>query len=172
MRFIFSSKLIFSESQTQPTSAQCQKLWFITFQRLGNSPSMDFNSSSPAIKSGELKLNLFNELVEVVRKMWTILSARIPKWLILAETNLWEYFEDVRIGDGGAAGGRGWVLSTWKRCWGQRRQVTVGKKEYRWQWIATKKYFCLVLLALKLLIWRIVPVDTIDSDEKDSKLAH
>ena len=106
MRFISSSKLIFSESQTQPASAQCQKLWFITFQRLGNSPSMDFNSSSPAIKSGELKLNLFNELVEVVRKMWTILSARIPKWLILAETNLWEYFEDVGMG---AERGQRWV---------------------------------------------------------------
>ena len=41
--------------------------------------------------------------------MWTILSVRIPEWLILAETNLWEYFEDVQIGDGGAPGGRGWV---------------------------------------------------------------
>ena len=47
-------------------------------------------------------------------------------------------------------GGRG--LSTWKRCWGQRRQVTVGKKEYRWQWIATIKYFCLVWQAFKLSI--------------------
>ena len=41
--------------------------------------------------------------------MWAILSGRIPEWLILAETNLWEYFEDVRIGDGGAPGGRGCV---------------------------------------------------------------
>ena len=41
--------------------------------------------------------------------MWAILSARIPEWLILAETNLWEYFEDVRIGDGGAPGGKSWV---------------------------------------------------------------
>ena len=41
--------------------------------------------------------------------MWAILSARIPEWLILAETNLWEYFEDVRIGDGGATGGWTWV---------------------------------------------------------------
>ena len=136
---------------------------------------MVFNSSSLRSEnpiSRALKLNLFNELVELVRKMWAILSGRIPEWLILAETNLWEYFEDVRIGDGGAPGGRGWVLSTWKRCWGQRRQATIGKKEYRWQCNKTKMYFCLILLALKLLIWRIVPVDTIDSDEKDSKLAH
>ena len=75
-------------------------------------PPMVFNSSSLRSEnpiSRELKLNLFNELVELVRKMWAILSGRIPEWLILAETNLWEYFEDVRIGDGGATGGRGWV---------------------------------------------------------------
>ena len=126
--------------------------------RGGNSPPMVFNSSSLRSEnpiSRELKLNLFNELVELVRKMWAILSGRIPEWLILAETNLWEYFEDVRIGDGGAPGGKSWVdgvLSTWKRCWGQRRQVTVGKKEYRWQWIATIKYFCLVWQAFKLSI--------------------
>ena len=80
--------------------------------RGGNSPPMVFNSSSLRSEnpiSRELKLNLFNELVELVRKMWAILSGRIPEWLILAETNLWEYFEDVRIGDGGAPGGRGWV---------------------------------------------------------------
>ena len=77
--------------------------------RGGNSPPMVFNSSSLRSEnpiSRELKLNLFNELVELVRKMWAILSGRIPEWLILAETNLWEYFEDVRIGDGGAPGGK------------------------------------------------------------------
>ena len=113
----------------------------------GNSPPMVSISSSLRSKnpiSRELKLNLFNELVELVRKMWAILSGRIPEWLILAETNLWEYFEDVRIGDGGAPGGRGWVLSTWKRCWGKRRQATIGKKEYRWQWLKRKCIFALL----------------------------
>ena len=109
MRFIFSS-ILTEISNTLSSNSQIYQISEAVIP-----PPMVFNSSSLRSEnpiSRALKLNLFNELVELVRKMWAILSGRIPEWLILAETNLWEYFEDVRIGDGGAPGGWTWVRAS------------------------------------------------------------
>ena len=98
------------------------------------------------IQSWELKLNLFNGLVQVVRKMWTILSVRIPKWLILAETNLWEYFEHVEMGGEGGGGGR----------WGLKNKREI-ENNY-WSNVFNNKFVTLVRFThpLKSEVWSVL----------------